>query len=165
MIVIRILDYKAPNILGVCWKQPVQRPCCSLKRGNCDNYFVAWWFRDFIPHSQNLWRSKRHPSLTNVTNRSLFSMPLDEATEKNPPLRLPYDWGRIGLQPFLCATARHKSKMWILMAIFRQSLHGQSQILHQQQVQGAVQSITVTVSKESGLHLSSLRLTFRWRCF
>ena len=94
----------------------------------------------FIPHSQNLWRSKfiHHGQMWQI----LLFFPCPWIMKrKNPPLRLPYDWGRIGLQPFLCANARFKSKRWILMAIFRQSPNGHTQIFHQQEVQGAVQSM------------------------
>ena len=140
MIVIRVRDYKAPNIWGVCWKQPVQRPCCPLRSGNCDNYFVAWWSRDLF-HTLKICGGQKFIHHGQMWQILLFFPCPWIMKRKNPPLRLPYDWGRIGLQPFLCANARFKSKRWILMAMFRQSPNGHTQIFHQQEVQGAVQSI------------------------
>lgn len=55
----------------------------SLEKWKLWQLFCCLVVPRFIPHSQNLWRSKIHPSWTNVTNPSLFSVSLDNEAKKS----------------------------------------------------------------------------------
>ncbi len=155
MIVIRILDYKAPNIWWVCCKQPVQMqgvPAGSIFKLRP----VVPWTGEIVTTVLLLGGSQIYSTLPKSVevkkasilgkSFSFFHPPGWWSNRKNPPLGLPYDWGRIGSQQFLCATrtwsrmqgTNPKGGFWwqslgLLMVIIRCYIN--------KQVQGAVKSM------------------------